>query len=155
MQHFKVLFGLLIIGLVLSILVTILLIISFVLNVLYLEPELKAAANFDSWGIIGLLAAIVSAGLAVVCGYGAGALYRFLSCKRNSVVGQMIYILGVAQEVPKPLVFPAMDSPYFFFIYFYDNFYHSRYAGFLTRRIGNRTFFTDPDTGLFFRKQLV
>jgi hypothetical protein len=99
MQHFKVLFALLLIGLVFSVIITILLVISFVLNVLYLEPELKQAANFDRWGIIGVLAAIVSAGLAVVCGYGAGALYRFLSGKRNSVVAQMIYILGIVQEV--------------------------------------------------------
>ena len=101
MQHFKILFAFLILGFVCAVILTIVLIVSFLLNTLYLEPELKEAANFDRWGILALLAAIVSVGMAIVCAYSGGVIYRFLSGSRNSVVGQMIYILGIVSQVTR------------------------------------------------------
>ncbi len=99
MLRFKLMFVFFAAGAVLLIAAAILLLVAFSLNTLHLETGLKQAANFDRWGIFGVLAALVSAALAVLFGYVASVLYQFLRCEKNTIVGELMYILGIEEEV--------------------------------------------------------
>jgi hypothetical protein len=98
MNHFKILFYMFILMTVTFLGLALLLLVTFFLNYLHLEPELQQVANFDQWGIFGIITAVLCVGMAVLCGWAAGLLRQLLSGQENAIVAEMIYLLGLEDE---------------------------------------------------------
>jgi hypothetical protein len=98
MNHFKILFYMFILMTVTFLGLALLLLVTFFLNYLHLEPELQQVANFDRWGIFGIITAVLCVGLAVLCGWAASLLRQLLSGQDNAIVAEMIYLLGLEDE---------------------------------------------------------
>lgn len=98
MNHLKVIFVLAIILAVMFFIFGIVLIVTFALNMASLETELAQAANFDRWNILIIVTGIFSL---LFCGLNIYEVITFMSLKsgrKNSVVAEMIYILGLENE---------------------------------------------------------
>ena len=79
----------------------ILLIMSFIFN-LSVVDELQQAANFDTWKAFILLAGIVSLLASLVFAIGSWKEFQMFSGSHNSVIAEMIYILGLGLELERP-----------------------------------------------------
>ena len=74
---------------------------------------LQQAANFDNWKVFVLCAGIVSLLASGVFDFGSLKEFQMYSRSHNSVVVEMIYILGVRMELERPATFgsePATAS---------------------------------------------
>jgi hypothetical protein len=100
MKHFGVIKFVNMLAAILFLVMGILLIMSFTLN-LSVVDELQQAANFDNWKPFIICAGIVSllaSGVFALCSLKEFQMY---SGSQNSVVAEMIYILGVGMELER------------------------------------------------------
>jgi hypothetical protein len=86
-----------------------LLIMSFTFN-LSVVDELQQAANFDTWKAFILLAGIVALLASLVFAIGSWKEFQMYSGSHNSVISEMIYILGLGLELERPLCI-GEDAP--------------------------------------------
>ena len=112
MKHFGLIKFVNMLAAILFLVMGILLIMSFTLNLSVVE-ELQQAANFVNWKAFVLCAEIVSFLAPGVFALGSLKEFQMYSRSHNSVVVEMIYILGVRMELERPATFgsePATAS---------------------------------------------
>ena len=68
------------------------------------NTELKQASNIDHWGIFILVSGILAILFAAFSIYDAFTLSTLETGKKTPFVAEMIYILGVGKETPRPEV---------------------------------------------------
>ena len=100
MQHFGVIKFVNLVATILFFISGISLLAAFTFN-LSVVSELQQAANFDHWKIFILLAGIVALLTAIVFAIGSFKEFQMYNGSHNSVVAEVIYILGLGLELPR------------------------------------------------------
>ena len=104
MNRLSAFFVLAIIQAVLMLVLGVVLIAAFAAVEMDVESELKQAANFDRWGIFILVSGILALLFAAFSVYDAITYSTLKTGKKVPIVAEMIYILGVGKETPRPEV---------------------------------------------------
>ena len=114
MKHFALIKFVNLLAAVVFLIMGFLLIMAFTLN-LSVVDELQQAANFDVWKVFILLAGIVSLLTSLVFALGSWKEFQMCSGSQNSVIAEVIYILGLGMELDleleRPLCIDGADAP--------------------------------------------
>eukprot|EP00091_Calanus_sinicus_P020637 TRINITY_DN5757_c0_g1_i1.p1 TRINITY_DN5757_c0_g1~~TRINITY_DN5757_c0_g1_i1.p1 ORF type:complete len:176 (-),score=71.55 TRINITY_DN5757_c0_g1_i1:49-576(-) len=101
MKHFGMIKFVNLLAAIIFLVMGILLFMSFTINLSVVE-ELQQAANFDNWKMFVLFSGIVALLASGVLAFGSWKEFQLYNGRHNSVVAEMIYILGVGMELERP-----------------------------------------------------